>query len=150
MHLPSVKVVQKSMLIRLPPLLYAEASGSRQGGGRRLAGSLSTLLLHSGLQSGLATAVTTALYSLDMAMTARAETGGCWMEGRADVVGFIKAGSFNLSTPLCLYSCRPACLCISHSWLKSCLSAPSFSPFCSCSPHHHLSSELLEHEGVKL
>lgn len=121
MHLPSVKVVQESVLIRPPSLLCAEASGCRQGGGRRLAGSLSTLLLHSGLQSGLATAVTTALYSLDTALTARAEAGCCRPEGSADAVGFIKSGSFNLSTPLCLYSCSPACLCISYSLLKTCL-----------------------------
>jgi len=41
------------MLIRSPSLAGMEAKGSRQGGGRRLAGSLSTLLLHSGLQSVL-------------------------------------------------------------------------------------------------
>ncbi|TNN66245.1 hypothetical protein EYF80_023479 [Liparis tanakae] len=46
-----VKVAQESMLIRSPSLAGMEAKGSGQGGGRRLAGSLSTLLLHSGLQS---------------------------------------------------------------------------------------------------
>lgn len=71
MHLPSVKVVQKSMLIRLPALPCTEARGGRQGRGRRLEGSLSTLLLHSGLQSGLAKAATAALYSSDMVLTAR-------------------------------------------------------------------------------
>ncbi len=119
MHLPSVKVVQESMLIRPLSLPCAEARGGRQGGGRRLAGSLSTLLLHSGLQSGLAIAVTAALYSSDMVLTARAEARGCSMEGSAVVVGFIKRGSFNLSTPLRLYSRPPVFLFHSYSCFRS-------------------------------
>lgn len=125
MHLPSVKVVQKSMLIRPPSLPCTEARGSRQGSGRRLAGSLSTLLLHSGLQSVLAIAVTAALV-----LTARAEARGCSMEASANAAGFIKGGSFNLSTPLCLCSHPPVSLFHSHSWLKSCLFSPSW-PVCS-------------------
>ena len=108
MHLPSVKVVQKSMLIRPPALPCTQARGSRQGGGRRLAGSLSTLLLHSALQSGLALAVTAALCSSDMGLTARAEARGCSTAGSTDAVGFIKRGSFNLSAPLRLHTCLAA------------------------------------------
>lgn len=52
----------------------------------------------------LGTAVTGALHSSDMVLTARAGAPGYSAEARADAGGFIKAGSFNLSAPLCLYS----------------------------------------------
>lgn len=122
MHLPSVKVVQKSMLIRPLSRPCIEARrGSRQGVRRSVGGSLSTLLLHSRLQSGLAIAVTAALCSSDMVLTARAEARGCSMEGSDDAVRFIKRGSFNLSLPAGLFSCPPVSLFHSYICFKSCL-----------------------------
>lgn len=119
MLLPSVKVVQESMLISPQFLAGTETRGSRQGSGRRVAGSLSTLLLHSGLQSGLCySCVTAALQSPDMVLTARAEARGGSMEGNVDAVGFIKKGSFHLYTSLSLV--QSTCFSISViQWVQS-------------------------------
>lgn len=78
---------------------------------------------------GSATAVTAALHSSDMVLTARAETRGCSMEGSVNAVGFIKRGSFNLST-VALSLFPSTCFSLHPVQTLSFFSIPS--PFCSC------------------
>lgn len=121
MHLPSVGVVQKSMLIRPPSRPYTEATGSRQGGGRRLAGSLSTLLPALRTSKWACFSCHRCSVQSVVVLTARAEARGCSTEGSVDAVGFIKRETFNVSACLRLYSSPPdSPLCYSYSCFKSC------------------------------
>ena len=142
---PSVKLVQRSMLIR--PLAAWPAPGpgeaDRAVGGDRWGHYLPCCWL----QSRRAIAVTGAVFGLSPVLTAGAEAAA-----GTSAAGFIKAGNFNLCTPLCLSSFFAR---LSYSCFRSCLLLDvSISPFCSPRPagrRHaasHTPKELLQGVGI--